>query len=128
MKLVGIIFLFIIFSSKITCAQSSSLDGKSFTVILYVQKERDSVDTLKFQNNSMTFSNAKKYGFIVESMKPKEKNGNIHFVSTFHSKKNGDMVWEGTIMNDSIAGTCIWDRPLENPINYTFTGKEAQNR
>ena len=128
MKLAGILFLFIIFSSKITCAQSSSLDGKSFTVILYIQKKRDSVDTLKFQNNSMTFANAKKYGFITESMKPKEKNGNIHFVSTFNSKKNGDMVWEGTIMNDSIAGTCIWDRPLENPINYTFTGKEVKNR
>ena len=126
MKLAGIIILFLISSSQITRAQTS-LDGKSFTVILYIQKQRNSVDTLKFQNNSMTFGTAKKYGFVIESMKPKEKNGDIHFVSTFNSKKNGDMVWEGTIMNDSIAGTCIWDRPLENPINYTFTGKEVKN-
>ena len=128
MKLACIFPLFIIFSSKITCAQASLPDGKSFTIILYIQKQRNSVDTLKFENNSMTFASAKKYGFIMESMKPKEKNGNIHFVSTFNSKKNGDMVWEGTIMNDSIAGTCIWDRPLENPINYTFTGKEVKNQ
>jgi hypothetical protein len=127
MKLVSILFLSIIFCSKVTCAQTSTLDGKSFTLILYLQKERNSVDTLKFQNNSMTFATAKKYGFIIESMKPKEKNGNIHFVSTFNSRKNGDMIWEGTIMNDSIAGTCIWDKVLQNPVNYTFTGKEVKN-
>ena len=128
MNLVSILFLFIIFSSKIICAQTTSLDGRSFTAILYIKKERDSVDTLKFQNSSMTFATAKKYGFIIESMKPKEKNGNIHFVSTFKSKKNGVLIWDGIIMNDSIAGTCIWDQPLQNPINYTFTGKEVKNR
>jgi hypothetical protein len=103
----------------------SSLDGKKFTVILYIQKQRDSVDTLKFENNTMTFSSARTYGFVTESLKLKEKNGNIHFVSTGKSKKNGDIVWEGTVMNDSIAGTMIWDKVLQNPVNYTFTGKRS---
>jgi len=128
MKIAGIFLLSIIFLSKISSAQTQSLDGKSFLIILYLQNERDSRDTLMFQNNSMTFATAKKYGFIPESMKPKEKNGNIHFVSTFKSKKNGDMIWEGTVMNDSIAGTCIWDKVLQNPVNYTFTGKQVKNQ
>jgi hypothetical protein len=96
-------------------------------VFLYLQKERDSIDTLTFQNNSMMFATAKKYGFLPESMKPKEKNGDIHFVATFKSKKNGDMIWEGTVMNDSIAGTLIWDTTVRNPVNYTFTGKQVKN-
>jgi len=121
-----IIFTSIILLTKISFAQTPSLDGKSYAIILYIQQERDSRDTLMFQDNSMTFASAKKYGFIIESMKPKEKNGDIHFVSTFKSKKNGDMIWEGTVMNDSIAGTCIWDKMLQNPINYTFTGKEVK--
>ena len=127
MKLISIFFVFIILLSKISFAQSSSLDGKSFVVFVYLQKERDSIDTLTFQNNSMIFATAKKYGFLPESMKPKEKNGNIHFVATYKSKKNGDMIWEGTVMNDSIAGTCIWDKMLQNPVNYTFTGKQVKN-
>ena len=127
MKIISTLFLSIICLSKISFAQSSSLDGKSFRVFLYLQKERDSIDTLRFQNNSMTFATAKKYGFIPESMKPKEKNGNIHFVATYKSKKNGTMIWDGTVMNDSIAGTIIWDTSVRNPVNYTFTGKEIKS-
>ena len=124
MKSAIILFFTVLLFSKSSVAQAS-LDGKSFTVILYIQKQRDYVDTIKFQNNSMTFSSARKYGFVTESIKPKEKNGNIHFVTTCKSKKNGTMIWEGTVMNDSIAGTLIWDQPLQNPINYTFTGKQS---
>lgn len=127
MKLITILFLSIICLSKISLAQSSSVDGKTFKVFMYLQKERDSIDTLMFQNNSMLFATAKKYGFLPESMKPKEKNGNIHFVATYKSKKNGTMIWEGTVMNDSIAGTLIWDTSVRNPVNYTFTGKEIKN-
>jgi len=125
MKLISI-FISIILLSKISFAQTPSIDGKSYAIILYIQQERDSRDTLMFHDNSMTFATAKKYGFVIESIKPKEKNGNTHFVSTFKSKKNGDMIWEGTVMNDSIAGTCIWDKMLQNPVNYTFTGKELK--
>ena len=127
MKLISIVFFSIILFSKISFAQSSSLDGKSFVIFLYLQKERDSIDTLWFENSSMSFATQKKYGFVPESMKPKEKNGNIHFVATYKSKKNGDMIWEGTVMNDSIAGTLIWDTSVRNPVNYTFTGKEVKS-
>ena len=127
MKLISIIILAIILFPKISFSQSSSLDGKSFGVTMYLQKKKDSLDTLTFQNNSLIFATAKKYGFIAESMKPKEKNGNIHFVATYKSKKNGTMIWEGTVMNDSIAGTLIWDTTVRNPDNYTFTGKEIKN-
>ena len=127
MKLISIFLLSIILLSKTSFGQTAPLDGKSFVIFLYLEKERDSIDTLMFQNSSMSFATEKKYGFIPESMKPKEKNGNIHFVATFKSKKNGDMIWEGTVMNDSIAGTCIWDKLLQNPINYTFTGKKVKN-
>ncbi len=103
-------------------SQSLIPDGKTFAITLFIKSERDSRDTLLFKNNSMQFATAKKYGFVTENIKTKEKNGSVNFTVVCKSKKNGDMIWDGKVMNDSIAGTLIWDRMLENPVNYTFTG------
>jgi hypothetical protein len=124
MKLPVILFLILLFSKE-SCSQTSLPEDKSFTIILYIQKERDSVDTLKFQNNTLNFSSSKKYGFVTESLKVKEKNGNYNFTAVCKSKKNGVMIWDGKVMQDSIAGTLIWDTKVQNPVNYTFTGKES---
>ena len=79
-----------------------------------------------FGNNSFQFATAKKYGFVTQSIKVKDKNAYTAFTIVCKSKKNGDMIWDGKMMTDSIAGTLIWDQPLQNPMNYTFTGKQVK--
>ena len=103
------------------------LDGKNYNIEMYEGKTRDSPQKLSFVEGKMIFSDAERYGFSSEEYKCKQKNDSTWtFLSVSKSKKNGTMTWEGKVVNEKIDGTCIWTRPVENPINYTFKGGELK--
>ncbi len=126
MKLLLIILWNICFFISLTNAQMKSglLDGKKYSVEMYVGKEKDTHEQLTFSNGIMDFLQSGKYGFVPDEYKSKQKNDSTYtFLTISRSKKNGVMTWEGKIVNDDIEGTCIWTRLVENPVNYTFKGK-----
>ncbi|MBA2422789.1 MAG: hypothetical protein H0V61_06150 [Chitinophagales bacterium] len=126
MKLLLIILWNICFFISLTNAQMKSglLDGKKYSVEMYVGKEKDTHEQLSFSNGIMDFLQSTKYGFVPDEYKFKQKNDSTYtFLTISRSKKNGVMTWEGKIVNDDIEGTCIWTRLVENPVNYTFKGK-----
>lgn len=97
--------------------------NRHYLVDLYNGKEHDSKQTLLFDSESMTYTEAEQYGFKPESFKWKQKNDSTWtFLSIHKSVKNGVMTWEGKVINNHIEGTCIWTRKVENPVNYTFSG------
>ena len=82
------------------------------------------MDTLYFESSGMRFASQKKYGFIEDSYKAKEKKGAIAFEAVYKSKKNGTMIFEGQVTGEKIDGTLMWEMYLQNPVNYTFIKKE----
>ncbi|MEO6166347.1 MAG: hypothetical protein ABIO46_13725 [Chitinophagales bacterium] len=128
MKKLMPLLLLVVFGN--VCAQSveQPSDTLNYTVAMYIGKDRDSYQTLSFTKENMTFSEAERYGFKPETFKRKQKNDSTWtFVVVTKSAKNGIMTWEGTVINDLIEGTCIWTRKVENPVNYTFKGKEVKD-
>jgi hypothetical protein len=126
MKLKLVLLLSVCFTATISNAQTDSkpLDGKKFSIEMYVGKEKDTHEQLSFSNGIMDFLQSTKYGFVPDEYKFKQKNDSTYtFLSVSKSKKNGVMTWEGKIINEDIEGTCIWTRLVENPVNYTFKGK-----
>ncbi|MCY7409692.1 MAG: hypothetical protein LH473_05420 [Chitinophagales bacterium] len=124
MKKLLLILFFVLCAHEFVSAQSNALDGKSFTIIMYINKERDSVDTLHFENATAYVSSGKQYGFAPITYKAKEKNGTISFEFYSVSIKNGIMIWACIVTDDKVEGTLIWDKELVNPVNYTFKTKE----
>jgi hypothetical protein len=126
MKLKLVLLLSVCFTATISNAQTDSkpLDGKKFSIEMYVGKEKDTHEQLSFSNGIMDFLQSTKYGFVPDEYKFKQKNDSTYtFLSVSKGKKNGVMTWEGKIINEDIEGTCIWTRLVENPVNYTFKGK-----
>ena len=125
MKINCIIAFFICCISTLSFSQTVSkpLDGKRYSIQMYVGKEKDSNEVLTFSNGVMNFMQSTKYGFSTDEYKCKQKNDSTFtFLTVSKSKKNGVMTWEGKVVNEKIEGTCIWTRNVENPVNYTFKG------
>lgn len=124
MRKVLLILTIMLGFSVAASAQSPLLDGNQFTIQIYLDKEKDSVDTLYFENGGLRFATQKKYGFGMESYKAKEKNGTISFEAVYKSKKSGTMIYLGKVKDETIEGTLMWEMNLQNPVNYTFSKKE----
>ena len=125
-KIYGLLFLTAMIYSAHAHAQGSPkpLDGRQYQVDLFIKEDKDSHQSLVFQEGTMTFSEGATYGFKAEPYKCKQKNDSTWtFLTISESKKNGTMTWDGKVVNDTIQGTIIWTRPVENPINYTFKGR-----
>ncbi len=113
------------FSSKAYC-QTNSTDGKMFIINYYEDGVFDSDDTLFFQSGMLNFATATLYGFQQAEYKSKEKDSTVTIFATNKSKLNGTMFWSVMIKEDKIEGTCTFDRPNENPVNFTIKGKEIK--
>ena len=124
MKIIIILALLLLFGEA--AYSQSSLDGRKFAIVLYRDKERDSSDTLFFDSGMLNYATAKKFGFQPAEYKAKEKNKNIIVTALNKSKINGTMLWNLTVMQDSTAGTAVFDTNLQNPVKYSFTGKEIK--
>lgn len=121
-----------VFASMFWFHQSASsqsnqkpLDGRQYQVDLYIKADKDSHQSLIFKDGVMSFSEGAAYGFKPEEYKCKQKNDSTWtFLTISKSAKNGTMTWDGKVINDRIEGTCEWTRLVENPVKYTFKGKE----
>ena len=129
MKIICTLLLFIIISAQAWAQQESAqLDGKIFFIVLYEGKQKDSQQNLTFEEGKLIFSDADKYGFSSEEYKCKQKNDTTWtFLCVSKSKKNGTMTWDGKVVNDEVEGTLLWTRLVENPVTYTFKGKQIND-
>lgn len=128
MKKLLLFLLLAVFGKVYAQSGEQQMDTISYTVAMYIGKDRDSYQTLSFTQQNMTFSEAERYGFKPETYKRKQKNDSTWtFLVVSKSAKNGIMTWEGTVTNELIEGTCIWTRKVENPVNYTFKGREVKD-
>lgn len=108
---------------------SKPLDGRIYGIDMFIKDQKDAHQTLTFADGKMDFSESVKYGFSHEEYKCKQKNDSTWtFLVVSESKKNGVMTWDGKVINDHVEGTCTWNRLVENPIKYTFKGKEFKEK
>lgn len=100
-------------------------DQRRFAIELYAADLPTERDTLRFHNGQLTFSSARKYGFAPAAYQYKLKQNRMVGSALNRSKLNGTMLWNFTIVADSIYGLAVFDNRVENPVRYQFNGKEV---
>lgn len=127
MKITFIFAAAVLFSVSLRAQTATTLDGKTYIVELFLNKNFDSKDTLYFNDGEMTYASATKFGFQSAAYKAKQKDSTITFNVTNKSKLNGTMFWVGEITGEVVKGTETYDNPSENPVKYVFEGKEMRH-
>lgn len=101
------------------------LDGRSFFIGLFEGEVLTETDTLFFQNGQLSFASARKYGFAPAAYRSKSKQNQITGSALNRSKLNGTMLWNFSVVADSIYGYAVFDNRVENPVRYRFQGKQV---
>ncbi|MCS6916436.1 MAG: hypothetical protein RMK52_07775 [Chitinophagales bacterium] len=120
--------LFFLLVMGFAAAAQAPLDGRSYAIQLYENELPAERDTLSFRNGQLHFATARKYGFAPATYQFRSKANRITGSALHRSKLNGTMLWNFTVVADSIYGLADFDNRVENPIRYRFSGKELHAR
>ena len=124
MKILTILYLvFGMWGCNTPLTNQSSLDGKTFTINNYIDGKLDNTEDGIFWEGKMEGTVCSEYGFQGAEYKiTKENKKGVHFECTMYSKVEGKMIWKGIAKGDSISGTCLWTKEVQDPISLTFEG------
>jgi hypothetical protein len=126
MKILFLLSLLLIGSKELFAQElQGPLDGKQFKIELFVGGKSDSKETLIFDKGMMDPVDCHQWGFAATKYEGKKSAEWSSFHATCKSDKEGTMVWQGKITADKIDGTVVWSKSGQDPITYTFNGKEA---
>jgi hypothetical protein len=92
-------------------AGTGVLDGKTFTGRTGEKgKEAKGDDELRFENGKLFSVGCAKWGFGEGVYNARVEGDRIHFEAVTLSPKHGQIVWEGTVIDDTIDATYIWTK------------------
>ena len=106
--------------------QQHQLDGKQYKIDMAVNGKHDSDETIVFSSGMMDPLDCHQYGFTAANYQAKVASGMTTWMSISTSEKEGKMAWQGKITGDKIEGSVVWTKDGQDPITYTFTGKESK--
>ena len=85
----------------------------------------DSKEIITFDQGMMDPVDCHQWGFTAAKYEAKKSASNSTFHATSKSEKEGTMVWQGKITGEEIEETVVWSKAGQDPIQYTYKGKEA---
>lgn len=104
-----------------SCAQTSSLDGKTFIIEWYDANNPGSktADTLIFDQGRVDCMQTHRYGFGAADYSCEKDGDKLTFKTTMTSTQEGSISWTGTVEGDRVSGEFYW--PKEK-MTFRFTG------
>lgn len=101
------------------------LDDKTFEGKIGAKGETSGdADKLVFKRGKFVSTACVKYGFDKVSYSATEKDGSIEFTSEATNKKGETMSWKGTVKDDQVKATALYQSGSEE-IEYWFKGSLA---
>jgi len=92
-------------------AGTGALDGKTFTGRTGEKgKEANGEDELRFENGKLFSVGCAKWEFGEGVYNARVEGDKIHFEAVTLSPKHGQIVWKGTVIDDTIDATYIWTK------------------
>ena len=92
-------------------ASEGLLDGKAFTGPTgKIGKDATETDELRFENGKLYSVGCADWGFGRGAYSTKVEGNNISFEAVTTSPKDGKIVWNGTVNEDTIDATYIWTK------------------
>lgn len=92
-------------------ATTGLLDGKTFVGPTGEKgKQAKGDDELRFENGKLFSVGCAKWGFGEGVYNARVEGDRIHFEAVTLSPKHGQIVWEGTVIDDTIDATYIWTK------------------
>lgn len=109
-------------------ASAQSLESKNYVVKMYDTGNPDQSlgNVLIFSSSTFESEACRPYGYQPVSYKTKKNGKGIVFTAAARSDQDGEMYWQGTIINDQIQGTAIWKKEGQDDIQYKFEGRQKQ--
>jgi hypothetical protein len=104
----------------------SVLDGRTYAIEIYLNGTLDSKETLVFDKGMMDPLDCHQWGFSAATCQAKKSGEMYTFRTVCKSEKEGTMAWQGKVGGSVIEGTVVWTKEGQEPINYTFTGKQVK--
>jgi len=102
-------------------AIANPLDGKTFVGEITKKGEaKPDADTFSFTGGKFHSTGCDQYGFKPSRYKVTQVGERWTFTTSSSSPKEGLMSWKGTLKGDVLAGTAIWNKDGQAPIEYKF--------
>jgi hypothetical protein len=100
------------------------LDGKKYVGQFIAKgKTSGSPDTLVFSKGKFRSRFCRTYGFRRAAYTATQNKDQIAFSADTKSKKEGKMVWKGSVRGDVLEASAVWTKPNSKaPVEYTFKG------
>jgi hypothetical protein len=100
------------------------LDGRTFTGETGEKgKAKGNPETFVFKDKTFDPLDCHRYGFSAAPYTTREEGGRVRFEAETKSDKEGSMRWQGAVQGDTLAGTMVWTKAGQKPIEYWFKGK-----
>jgi hypothetical protein len=105
-------------------AKKELLDGKKYIGQFVKKGEKSGTpDTLVFSKGKFRSRVCKTYGFGRAKYTATQNKDQIAFGADTKSKKEGKMVWKGSVRGDVLEASAMWTKPNSKaPVEYTFKG------
>ncbi|MGZ3425485.1 MAG: hypothetical protein ACXVCV_02495 [Polyangia bacterium] len=107
----------------VAAAKGGALDGKSFDTLVGDKGKPGSAETLTFKDGKFHSKACDAYGFGDGSYVATTSGGVTGWEADTTSAKEGKMHWRGTVKSDGIAGTYVWTKAGQAPVEGWFKSK-----
>ncbi len=117
-----VIVLSVLSISFYAAAREGALDGKTFAGDMGEKgKETGDKDELVFKDGKFHSVACEKYGFGDAPYTAAVSGDATTFEADTVSAKEGKMHWTGTMKDGELAGSAVWTKEGQAPIEYWFT-------
>ena len=110
-------------TARVVVDVASSLDGMTFITDFREKGAAEStLDTVSFNKGTCYSTMCDAFGFSKGSYSIASFGEEIVFTATTYSESEGEMVWNGTVVGNTIDGTVVWNKEGQDRITYLFDG------
>ena len=123
MKVLKMTVILVVLLTSGCIEKEHPFEGKVFTIENYIDERLDNTEDLTFNQGTLEGSECVKWGFEKTQYKTTfSENGTPQFSCTMFSAQEGKMVWNGTLNNSELTGTCLWSKEGQKSTRFTFKG------
>ena len=103
-------------------ASANPLEGKTFVGEITKKGEsKAEPETLSFTGGKFHSTGCDVYGFKPSPYKVTQVGEIWTFTTASNSPKEGLMSWKGSLKGNVVAGTAVWNKNGQAPVEYKFT-------